>query len=414
MGKGGKSVLVSRLRFPDFDGIVSALPLAAVADFVSAKTSVDQITPAQYVSTENLLSDFGGMKPAVKLPSVSSVTSFRPNDVLVSNIRPYLRKVWQSDIHGGASNDVLVVRATEPVGAHYLAAILRSDLFIDYIMRGAKGVKMPRGEISMIQEFPVPCPCANEQQKIADCLSSLDNLITAETQKLDALKTHKKGLMQQLFPREGETVPRLRFPEFREAPDWGTKPLGDIFETTSGGTPSRSEANYWNGNIPWITTSLMNLGVITGAEEFISEYGLNNSSAKLLPKGTVLIAMYGQGKTRGQVAILEVEAATNQACAALLPKDGISPYFVFLNLNGQYEAFRNLSNCGGQENLSQALIRDFPFAYPSDEQEQQRIVECFSSLDDLITDQNLTVNALKTHKKGLMQQLFPVLDEIPA
>ncbi|MBU2848635.1 restriction endonuclease subunit S [Acidithiobacillus ferriphilus] len=193
---------VPRLRFPAFleVGNVSTLPLTAVADLVSEKISIDQITTWEYVSTENILPDFGSIRPAVKLPSVSSVTSFKPNDILVSNIRPYLKKIWQSNIFGGASNDVLVIRAKENIDAGYLAAILRSDLFIEYVMRGAKGVKMPRGELSMIQEFPVPCPCSGEQQKIANCLSSLGDLITAQSQKVEALKTHKKGLMQQLFP----------------------------------------------------------------------------------------------------------------------------------------------------------------------------------------------------------------------
>ncbi|MBE7566639.1 restriction endonuclease subunit S [Acidithiobacillus sp. HP-11] len=197
---------VPRLRFPAFleVGNISILPLTAVADLVSEKISIDQITTWVYVSTENILPDFGSIRPAVKLPSVSSVTSFKPNDILVSNIRPYLKKIWQSNIFGGASNDVLVIRAKENIDAGYLAAILRSDLFIEYVMRGAKGVKMPRGELSMIQEFPVACPCSGEQQKIANCLSSLGDLITAQAQKVEALKTHKKGLMQQLFPMLAE------------------------------------------------------------------------------------------------------------------------------------------------------------------------------------------------------------------
>jgi type I restriction enzyme S subunit len=260
----------------------------------------------------------------------------------------------------------------------------------------------------------IPTPNLTEQQKIADCLSSLDELIAAQARKVDALKTHKKGLMQQLFPREGETQPQLRFPEFREAPDWEGSSLGRTFETTSGGTPSRADTKYWDGGIPWITTSLVDFGVITKAEEFISEDGLNNSSAKLLPKGTVLIAMYGQGKTRGQVALLGVAAATNQACAAILQKPGINPYFVFLNLAGRYQEFRELSNSGGQENLSQGLIRDFPFAYPLDEEEQKRIANCLASLDEHITAATQELDTLKTHKKGLMQQLFPAAAEVVA
>lgn len=262
-----------------------------------------------------------------------------------------------------------------------------------------------------ILSIPIPVPTGEkslaEQRRIASCLSSLDELIGVDGQKLDALKALKKGLMQDLFPREGETLPRLRFPEFRDAPEWVSDSLGNIFETTSGGTPSRSAKSYWGGKTPWITTSLVNFRVITGAEEYISDDGLRNSSAKLFPKGTVLIAMYGQGKTRGQVALLGIEAATNQACAAILPRKEIDPYFVFLNLAGRYEELRVLSNSGGQENLSQGLVRGLPFSYPSDDREQRAIISSLSSLDDLIVAQNGKVEALKAHKKGLMQRLFP-------
>ena len=124
--------------------------------------------------------------------------------------------------------------------------------------------------------------------------------------------------------------------------------------------------------------------------------------------------MYGQGKTRGQVALLGVEATTNQACTAVLPREGIDPHFVFLNLAGRYEEFRKLSNSGGQENLSQGLIRDFPFAYPLTAEEQKRIAGCLTSLDDLITAATQELEALKTHKKGLLQQLFPSAEALEA
>ncbi len=220
--------------------------------------------------------------------------------------------------------------------------------------------------------------------------------------------------MQQLFPREGETQPRLRFPEFRDAGEWVSGSLGSIFETTSGGTPSRTENTYWNGDIPWITTSLVDFRVISTAEEFITAEGLKNSSAKIFPKGTVLMAMYGQGKTRGQVALLGIEAATNQACAAILPRNGIDPYFVFANLAGRYEEIRDMSNSGGQENLSQGLVRQIHFAFPSNDVEQLKVTSFMSSLDALITAETQRVETLKTHKKGLMQQLFPSPEEVEA
>jgi type I restriction enzyme, S subunit len=304
--------------------------------------------------------------------------------------------------------------------------VIRSKLngsFLSYYLNGPKKLeiaKVAQGD-SVVHLYPhqlealsIDLPKPAEQQKIAECLSSVDELMAAQARKVDALKTHKKGLMQQLFPREGETQPRLRFPEFQSAGEWMSDSLGAIFETASGGTPSRTEKAYWNGAIPWITTSLVDFQVITSAEEFITAEGLTNSSAKRFPKGTVLMAMYGQGKTRGQVALLGIEAATNQACAAILPRKDIDPYFVFTNLAGRYDEIRGLSNSGGQENLSQGLVREIPFAFPQDDAEQQKVTSCLSSLDALITAETQKLEALKTHKKGLMQQLFPSPDEVEA
>ena len=108
------------------------------------------------------------------------------------------------------------------------------------------------------------------------------------------------------------TTPKLRFKEFDG--DWDTSKIDKIASVTSGGTPSRANPEYWNGDIPWVTTSLVDFNVILSAEEFITKEGVNNSSAKLFPKDTILMAMYGQGITRGKVAILGIEATTNQAC----------------------------------------------------------------------------------------------------
>jgi type I restriction enzyme S subunit len=285
-----------------------------------------------------------------------------------------------------------------------------------YITVGARA----HGSLSVTDEdlmgLPIPRPSGKsslaEQHKIADCLRSLDELIATHRRKLEALKAHKKGLMQQLFPSEGETQPRLRFPEFQDAPAWRNDALGRIFETSSGGTPDRSKKEYWNGNIPWITTSLVGFNIITEADSFISEAGLRNSSAKVFPEKTILVAMYGQGKTRGQVAMLGIKAATNQACAGILPRKEIDPRFVFLNLGSRYEEMRRLSNSGGQENLSQGLIQGLQFSYPNDKDEQRTIADCLTSLDELISAQTQKLEALKDHKKGLMQQLFPSAEEI--
>jgi type I restriction enzyme S subunit len=303
-------------------------------------------------------------------------------------------------------------KAKPDTSMRFLASILGSDKGRAALSKLAKGSSGSMKNITKpdVLAILVVAPSPAEQQKIADCLSSVDELIAAQARKVDALKTHKKGLMQQLFPREGEAQPRLRFPEFENAGEWVSGSLGNFFETTSGGTPSRTEKAYWNGDIPWITTTLVDCRVISAADEFITAEGLKNSSAKLFPKGTVLLAMYGQGKTRGQVALLGIEAATNQACAAILPQNGIDPYFVFAYLAGRYDEIREISNSGGQENLSQGLVRKIHIAIPPDDAEQRKVTTLVNNLDGLISAEFDRLEALKFHKKGLMHQLFPSLE----
>ena len=347
--------------------------------------------------------------------------SVTANSIIISRMNTPALVGANSYIEENAENLFLPDRlwAAKPqdgVSMRFLAHILGSDAGRSALSNLAKGSSGSMKNITKpdVLALRVIAPSYCEQQKIADCLSSLDELIAAQARKVDALKTHKKGLMQQLFPREAETQPRLRFPEFQNAEEWVIDSIGNIFETTSGGTPSRTESAYWNGDVPWVTTSLVDFGVITSAEEFITAQGLKNSSAKLFPEGTVLMAMYGQGKTRGKVALLGVKAATNQACAAILPRKDIDPYFVFLNLAGRYEEIREMSNSGGQENLSQGLIREIRFSFPPRDDEQRKVTVCLGSLVAQITAETQKLDTLKTHKKGLMQQLFPSPDEATA
>jgi type I restriction enzyme S subunit len=145
---------------------------------------------------------------------------------------------------------------------------------------------------------------------------------------------------------------------------WDVKRLGELASISAGGTPSRANAHYWDGNIPWVTTSEVNFYTITHAEQFITKEGLNNSPAKLLPPGTLLMALYGQAKTRGKIGILGIEAATNQACAAISLSRNVSPDFIFHFLVSQYEAIRKLSNTGNQENLNGSLVRSISILLP--------------------------------------------------
>lgn len=195
-----------RLRFPAFRDAgpweVKRLGDEGIADFVRDRIAAVDIPAGHYVSTINLLSDFDGLAEKPEMPPPGSAIAYRAGDILMSNIRPYLRKIWVADRSGGASNDVIVARPGKKIVPTFLGHLLMSDRFISYIMDGAKGVKMPRGDLEQIQGFEVPLPSLPEQQKIADGLTALDDLIRAQGERIEALRSHKRGLMQQLFPQD--------------------------------------------------------------------------------------------------------------------------------------------------------------------------------------------------------------------
>lgn len=199
------------------------------------------------------------------------------------------------------------------------------------------------------------------------------------------------------------TAPKLRFKEFDE--DWAASRIDEIASVTSGGTPSRSNSEYWDGNIPWVTTSLVDFNVIQTAEEFITQDGLKNSSAKLFPKNTILMAMYGQGITRGKVAILGIEATTNQACCAIKLNNSFDTHFIFQNLMNRYEEIRDLSNDGGQKNLSAGIIKEIEVVSPSKE-EQTKIASFLTAVDEKISQLSQKLHLLGQYKQGIMQKLF--------
>ena len=201
--QANKQIVYPKLRFPQFKDCKGweVVELMNIGYFVKEKIEVLNLNPEDYISTENLLSDYGGVTISNKLPTTEKVTAFQKNDILISNIRPYLKKVWVADKDGGASNDIIVIRAKSNINTSFLSSVIKNDDFINYMMKGAKGLKMPRGDLGLISIFPVAVPSDPKEQKaIADCLSSLDKLISEENEQIGRLKDHKKGLMQQLFP----------------------------------------------------------------------------------------------------------------------------------------------------------------------------------------------------------------------
>lgn len=187
--------------------------------------------------------------------------------------------------------------------------------------------------------------------------------------------------------------------------EWHRSTLGEIAHVTSGGTPDRSRPEYWGGDVPWVTTGEVQFNIITDTVEKITVAGLRNSSAKCFPPGTLLMAMYGQGKTRGQVARLRIEAATNQACAAIQLLDGHNSDFFFQYLSSQYLALRELGNAGTQKNLNGGIIKNLVVPVPP-YGEQCLIAEILSTWDQAIATAQRMLSNSKRGNRDLMTSLL--------
>ncbi|WP_312452357.1 restriction endonuclease subunit S [Stutzerimonas nitrititolerans] len=194
--------------------------------------------------------------------------------------------------------------------------------------------------------------------------------------------------------------------------DWRVERVGDIATVSSGGTPSRTNPNYWGGDIPWITTTQVDFNVIREAQQYITRDGLENSAAKMLPPGTLLLALYGQGKTRGKVSMLGVAATTNQACASISISDPVLAQFTFNYLTSQYEAIRASSNGGSQDNLSGGIVKQLQIPVPP-RLEQPKITSALSDMDALIASLDQLIAKKRDIQQATIQQLLTGQRRLP-
>lgn len=405
------SKLIPRLRFPGFTGEWEEKKLGEVGIFIRglsySNTEVTQDTSTTLVIRSNNILQDGvvdlkdGLQFVAKTPSKEQL--LKEGDVVICLANGSSNLVGKTATFDGNYTGIATVgafcgiyRSVMPI-CKYLVQTSAYKNMINLIKQGGNGA-LANLYGKDILGLSFSFPSLSEQQKIASCLSELDNLIAAQSQKVDALKEKKKGLMQQLFPQPGETTPRLRFPGFEG--DWVEKKLGEVATSFSGGTPKSGNPLYYGGTIPFIRS-----GEIHGEETalFITEEGLNNSSAKLVNKGDLLFALYGA--TSGEVDLSKIDGAINQAILCIRSKT-LNACFLCNYLESKKEFVVSHFLQGGQGNLSGDIIMSLNTFYPSSA-EQQKIASCLSELDDLIAAESAKVEALKDHKKGLMQQLFP-------
>lgn len=282
------------------------------------------------------------------------------------------------------------------------------------VQREAQGAKVLSISPRRLQDIRLPLPSFSEQQKIADCLASADALIVAQGRKVEALKAHKKGLMQQLFPQEGETQPCLRFPEFEGAGDWEEGTIADIGTVLQGyGFPERYQGRQ-SGDFPFYKVSDISRSLGAGrtfigeAANYVNESQLKELRAKPIPAGTTVFAKIGEAIRSNKRAITTVPCLIdNNAAGVKSIKGKATDFFIYLTM----EQISLIDHAGGvvpavNKSTIEAISVKFPKVV-----EQQRIEGCLTSLDDLITAESQKLDTLKTHKKGLMQQLFPQVRE---
>lgn len=251
-----------------------------------------------------------------------------------------------------------------------------------------------------------PFPKTEEQQKIAACLSSLDDVITAESKKLEVLKEHKKGLLQNLFPQEGETVPKLRFKEFEDSGEWVEYPINSIGEVVTGGTPSKEENEYWGGDFVWVTAQDFKGKYITDSVLKLTQKGKEKS--RIIPKNSVLVTCIASIGLNG---INKVECATNQQINSVVCNSENHYEFVYYSITKNGNRLKNLAGQTAVPIINKSVFEKFIIHKPKSYQEQQKIAACLSSIDDLINAQSQKIETLKLHKKGLLQGLFPDVNE---
>ena len=416
MSNKQKKPLVPKLRFPEFQdaGAWTTELLGSVATISTQKVGKNVCVPMSITSGVGLVSQ------EEKFGRVIAGDSYKNYLLLKRNEFAYNKSATKESPEGflalysgtalaAVPNSIFTcfrINGESP-DVRFLNYQFSDNLHGRWLRKFIQVGARAHGSLSIndsdLMALPVPVPSGTtsvaEQQKIADCLISLDELIAALARKVDALKTHKKGLMQQLFPREGETQPRLRFPEFRDAGEWKIEPINQLADYENGKAYEKDiieDGKYVVVNSRFISTD-------GGVQKY------TNADYLIAQNGEVLMVLSDLPKGRALAKCFFVEAndryAVNQRVCRLKPTqiDGKFLYYT-LNRHPRLLAFDDGLN---QTHLSKSSVTECLLCVPPSGDEQQRIAECLTSIDTLINAATQEVETLKTHKKGLMQQLFP-------
>ena len=339
----------------------------------------------------------------------------KSDDVIFATVRPYLKRI--AIVPAGFDEEICstafcVLRARKNViDPLYLYYSVCDETFVKRVSEYQRGSSYPAITDTVIKNESIPLPPLPEQRAIAYVLRTVQEAKEKTEKVIEAARELKKSLMHHLFtfgpvPFHDADKVKLKETEVGKFPcHWNVKKLGEISSILAGGTPSRSNPKYWGGNIPWVKTGEIKYNLITDTEEKISNEGLDNSSARMVPAGTLLIAMYGQGITRGRVAILGIDSAINQACAAIFVDEQLNKNYLFYYLSYSYDRIRNFGHGAHQKNLSSTLLKLIEIPFP-DLAEQKEIVKILKHIDRKIFIEEYNKKYLETLFSSMLNHLM--------
>ena len=316
-----------------------------------------------YVSGEVIIRNYGSTQ---NLESTMKI--FKSGDVLVARRNVYLKRAATVDFDGLTSGDSIVLRAKNPIIGRILPFVLNTDEFWDFADQYSDGTMSKRLSPKTLMTYEFDLPGEEELESFADLLWTAND--TRESYQ-ELLRQTDELVKSQFIEMFGDP---------NELPEEALTTIGKLTTVVTGATPSRKRSDYYDGTIPWVKTGEIEQGIITGAEECITELAVSETNCKILPVNTIMLAMYGVGKTRGQSGILKIEAATNQACAAILPSETYDPQFLLYFLRNQYEAIRRLGQGTQQTNLNLSIVRGI--AVPKASLAKQREYSAFVEQSD--------------------------------
>lgn len=411
---GKLGALLPKLRFPEFQNAEGweAKPLEKVCEVNPSNSGL----PATFIYIDLGAVEAGNLAATNRISREGAPSRaqrlLEKGDILFQTVRPYQRNNFLFDIDENdfvASTGYAQLRSNGP--AEYLYQLIHTDDFVDKVIASCTGSNYPAINSSDLAQIPLPVPRLHEQQKIANCLSSVDGLIAAEADKLEALKDHKKGLMQQLFPAPGEAVPPVRFPEFKDEGDWKWKAINEIADLHKGKGISKSDIAV-KGNHQCIRYGELYTTYGEVIDEILSKTNLPSSELFMSRMNDVIIP--SSGETKIDIATASCVMRDDIALGGDLNVIRSRQNGIFLSyfLNGplKYEIAK-VAQGDSVVHLYPTQIGSLRVAVPK-AKEQLKIALCLYSVDTLITMLGDRIDVLKVHKKGLMQQLFPVAKEV--